>query len=238
MNDKKKNILNNVFNNFYYTNDALIYKFLKDGTLDKLINKINNRKTKCPTSNFAKKEYLTSEEQFLDVLNNFIIMFDKDFYFLGQYRTSILNIVLHFDENYKFLLSKNYCRDNSFITYYEYSTKKYIITGFFNTIKLLYSKSYLLQKLLSDEKINPKYLNLKKKENVNKLYELLRKLALANANEYHLFYIFNDLKQAINKKDIKNSNKKKESTIEKNIFHFEVIIYNYNKKKKFINMFL
>ena len=43
------------------------------------------------------KGFLTSEEQFLDLLNNFIARFKTDFYFLGSYEMLILQLVL---ENY------------------------------------------------------------------------------------------------------------------------------------------
>ena len=108
---RKDKMLKIVFNGDYNSNDAIIYKFLLKSTLDELIGKLNDKKTKCIKSticNYTGKGFLTSEEQFLDLLNNFIARFKTDFYFLGSYEILILQLIL---ENGK----------NDFIKYFKYN---------------------------------------------------------------------------------------------------------------------
>ena len=102
---RKDKMFKIVFNGDYNSNDAIIYKFLLKSTLDELIGKLNDKKTKCIKSiicNYTGKGFLTSEEQFLDLLNNFIARFKTDFYFLGSYEVLILQLIL---ENGKMMIS-------------------------------------------------------------------------------------------------------------------------------------
>jgi len=72
---KEKKIKKIVFNGDFSSNDALIYKFLINHTLDDVIKNITPEKTNCiknTISNCTKKGYLTCYEQFLDILNNTI----------------------------------------------------------------------------------------------------------------------------------------------------------------------
>ena len=49
-----------------------IYQLIQSGKLDKIIDKITDEKTDTKVSSIVKKGYLTGNEQFLDILSNFI----------------------------------------------------------------------------------------------------------------------------------------------------------------------
>lgn len=227
--------------NSNFTNDAYIYKLLKNKILDNFIIKLDNRKTNTTTKSIIKKGYLTANEQFIDLLNNFIICLDTDFYFLGKYRNIIIEIILGYEENYKFILCKNYWGDNSFIPYFKYNIKKIIVTGFYNNIKMLIDESEDIKGLLKIEKINFDKISLKQKKDVDKLYNLLKYLTVANSNKYCLLYLFTDFDVSVNEiiktyelttKKVVNANKKHY------IIQWEMIIKNYYIKKDAISYIL
>lgn len=87
---KIKSALYNELNssNYNYLFPDLIKKLINQRTLDNLIVHINNTKTITNTKciNNTKKEYLTGNEQFLILLENFINQFQNDFFFLNKTR--------------------------------------------------------------------------------------------------------------------------------------------------------
>lgn len=227
--------------NHKYLNNALIYQFLNTKILDSYIIKLDNLKTYTNSKSIIKKGYFTSEEQFLDILNNFIIYLERDFFFLGKYKKIIIEIIIEYKKNNEFLFCKNYWGNNYYIPYFEYNIKKFILTGFYNNLKILVSKSPQVNKLLKNKSINIKKISLNNKNNVTDLYNLLIALSLCNSNQFSLLYLFEDFNNSVNKlhNSYKTDTNKSLEIMEKQfIIQWEIIIGNYEKKKDAISYIL
>ena len=57
-------------------NGGRIYQLINSGVLDKAIDRITEEKTPTIITTIIKKGYLTGNEQFIDMINNFIYYFD------------------------------------------------------------------------------------------------------------------------------------------------------------------
>ncbi|MBR1416761.1 MAG: hypothetical protein IJ572_02970 [Bacilli bacterium] len=228
MNKSKKLISKLVLQDDYYGNDVLIYKYLNCGLLDKYIKQLNPHIIKCHITS-SKKKYFDKEEQFIDLLHHFIRFFDNDFYYLGKYRAMILGIILEFNENYQFLLSNKYWGDNTNNIYFEKSIKKFIVTGFYNSLTY-YKKSNIIKRFLTKNNIDIQTFNIEEDKNIEQLYKILKLLSFANATEFKVIYIFDDLNLVIQHRNIKH----KDLTIDNEISALETMIKKYEKKEKFI----
>ncbi|MDD2494528.1 MAG: hypothetical protein PHE29_04970 [Tissierellia bacterium] len=222
-------------------NDVYIYKLLKNEILDNYIIKLDNQKTSTNSKSIVKKGYLTSDEQFIDLLNNFILYLDKEFYFLGTARNIIIETILRYEKNNKFLFCKHYWGNNDFIPYFKYNIKKFVITGFYNNLKILADESLDIKTLLMQEKIKINKISLRHIKDIDKLYKLLKSITICNANKYCLLYLFSDFNITVD--DIKKTYKftiNKSIKINKSqyIMQWEMIIKNYHSKKDAISCIL
>lgn len=243
---RKERMFDFVFNGDYSSNDALIYKFLLKTTLDELIGKLDNTEVKCIKSNlcnYTRKGFLTSEEQFLKLLDFFMIEFKRDFYFLGTCDSFILELILEKTKNNKILLSKEYYGNNKNVEKYKFNFKKMIISAFVENLRVLSKISRKLDDFLKRKKININKMNLKKEKDVNKFYKLLRELSLGSNNEWCCYFLFKHYRDDIrNANELEDNNEVKRNQIQsilKNYaVQYEIAIENYNKKKDGIDILL
>ena len=224
---RKDKMLKIVFNGDYNSNDAIIYKFLLKSTLDELIGKLNDKKTKCIKSticNYTGKVFLTSEEQFLDLLNNFIARFKTDFYFLGSYEILILQLIL---ENGK----------NDFIKYFKYNIEKYIVTAFYDNLKSVTEVSDKVKYFLKEKGIKINKISLRHHDDVSKLYKLLRELSVSNHDTWSSLFLFSSLqKQILEMKDEIDIMDCSIRLLENYALQYEIAIKNYYTNKRQIKI--
>ena len=224
---RKDKMLKIVFNGDYNSNDAIIYKFLLKSTLDELIGKLNDKKTKCIKSticNYTGKVFLTSEEQFLDLLNNFIARFKTDFYFLGSYEILILQLIL---ENGK----------NDFIKYFKYNIEKYIVTAFYDNLKSVTEVSDKVKYFLKEKGIKINKISLRHHDDVSKLYKLLRELSVSNHDTWSSLFLFSSLqKQILEMKDEIDIMDCSIRLLENYALQYEIAIKNYYRNKRQIKI--
>ena len=224
---RKDKMLKIVFNGDYNSNDAIIYKFLLKSTLDELIGKLNDKKTKCIKSticNYTGKVFLTSEEQFLDLLNNFIARFKTDFYFLGSYEILILQLIL---ENGK----------NDFIKYFKYNIEKYIVTAFYDNLKSVTEVSDKVKYFLKEKGIKINKISLRHHDDVSKLYKLLRELSVSNHDTWSSLFLFSSLqKQILEMKDEIDIMDRSIRLLENYALQYEIAIKNYYRNKRQIKI--
>ena len=224
---RKDKMLKIVFNGDYNSNDAIIYKFLLKSTLDELIGKLNDKKTKCIKSticNYTGKGFLTSEEQFLDLLNNFIARFKTDFYFLGSYEILILQLIL---ENGK----------NDFIKYFKYNIEKYIVTAFYDNLKSVTEVSDKVKYFLKEKGIKINKISLRHHDDVSKLYKLLRELSVSNHDTWSSLFLFSSLqKQILEMKDEIDIMDRSIRLLENYALQYEIAIKNYYRNKRQIKI--
>lgn len=231
----KKELINNDFSYSY-----LIVNMLNKGTLNQLIDKITNTNTKVKVTTITKKNYLSSDEQFLSLLNNFICIFKEDFYFLQNNSDYIIEILLQNEKYTKYLLSKIYIGNNKYIHYFSKNIKKLIIYGFNNNLNNLSKKSLIINKFIKDNNINIKKRMISIKE-IEKSYNILLKLSICNAKELNNYQLFEDVNYYIEQtlKNIKINPKKIIESIEQNyIKNWEFMINKYYEKKEAINILL
>lgn len=212
---KKKKILRIVLNSEYIQNKQLIFTFLLENTLDNYINNLDNNKVKININTVVKKGYLTSEEQFLSILDSFI-----------TYLLSIINNIKLLEkifdmcvnnEHGKILLSKKYIFDNDNINYFYNKFNLMIINNFYNNIFAL--KRELMYELDTIDIKVEKY-NINNPQNIKKIAQLLGDICFINRDrEYMLLSMFNSI-----------------DTISKELFinHFEILLSNYLKNINFI----
>lgn len=239
---RKDKMLEIVFNGDYNSNDAIIYKFLLSSTLDELIGRLNDKKTKCIKSticNYTGKGFLTSEEQFLDLLNNFIVRFKTDFYFLGSYEMLILQLILENGKNDDFLLCKNYWGNNDFIKYFKYNIEKYIVTAFYDNLKSVAEVSDKVKYFLKEKGIKINKISLRHHDDVSKLYKLLRELSVSNHDTWSSLFLFSSLqKQILEMKDEIDIMDRSIRLLENYALQYEIAIKNYYSKKDAISILL
>lgn len=243
---RKERMFDFVFNGDYSSSDALIYKFLLKTTLDELIGKLDNRKVKCikcNICNFTRKGFLTSEEQFLKLLDFFMVEYKRDFYFLGTCDPFILELILENTKSNKILLAKEYYADNKNALNYKYNFKKMIISAFVENLKVLSKISKKVDDFLKIKKININKMNLQKEKDVNKIYRLLRELSLGSNNEWCCYFLFKYYKNDIRKtNELENNSEVRENQIkcilENYAVQYEIAIENYEKKKDGISILL
>lgn len=231
----KKILINNKFSESYIINNMLTKE-----TLDKLINKITNSKAKVNVTTLTKKNYLTNNEQFLYLINNFIYIFKDEFYFLQNNLNYIIETLLQDEKNTKYLLCKKYIGNNKYTEYFSNNTKKLIIYGFYNNIKTLSKKSITIKNFSINNNIKLTKKTLSNKD-LDNIYTLLKKLSLSNAKELNNYQLFENIDHYVKEtlKNKKYNNKNIKNIIKQNyINNYEFMINNYETKKEAVNILL
>lgn len=242
MQTNKKEDLKKIVLETNYPYSMWIYKLIQEDRFEKTIKKIDNVGVPC---NVNPKEITSADEQFLQLLNRFINFFNNSFYFLHTdvyfYITRII------DSNYskleKYLLSKHYLGDNSYIPFFQDSAYRIIVTNFVKLLPL--SKN--LQKLFKKEKIAIKSINGYTLEEILKINNLLSNIVLANHNHsFTASILFEDVQKNLNqtiklmqKKNVDENliNERRASSTEFFLGQVDFLIKNYNKKKEYIFLF-
>lgn len=217
--------------------NGILYKIIQNGYLDKVINKITDDKVITPTTSITKKGYLTGNEQFLDILNSFVIYFDRIFTPV-MYKEACVSFVLE-KETPKFLLSKKYCHDNDNLEDFIKEYKRLMVNNVANTLPAIYD--YLDQKVMNEFKLEP-LMNINDDEVVERILRFMIAMSWSNVDEYAVISLFSRIKVALNKVKPSKKNDNKEAVI-KNMngvvnhyaMHYSIMIENYKKKKKYIN---
>ena len=163
----------------------MIKQLLHDGTLDEHIKLLDRKKIDTHNSPVLKKDYLTSEEHFIYLLDIFISYFLERINNIELVKT-VLSECIKNDIN-KELLSKNYYFTNEYLDRYIYNFNLMIIKNF-------YDNSLAFKEELKNEyKIigyNPKKINISKPEDTEKMIELLSEMVFVNKSRYMILSLF------------------------------------------------
>lgn len=175
-------------------NKSFIIRFLLEDTLDSYIEKLDDDIVLIEIDSFVKKGYLTSEEQFISILDNFITYF-LDIVSDVNFGENIFKVCIN-TKVWDIFLDKKYFYDNDNMEYFYYH---------FNLLKddLIYE----LDSLALD--INR--FDVKRKGDVKKVATLLNDICFVNkSRSYMLFSLFNKMdhsrKLALNHFEILFSN--------------------------------
>lgn len=232
--ERKKELEDVALNMQYCTNGGIIYKLINDNALNDAISKLDDEPVNLHSSSLIKKGYLTANEQFIDMLNNFIHYLDFDLAILGSKKEAIIKALFENDTP-EFVLCKKDWGDNNFIPYFTYNIRKFIVTGFFNTVKRLYAikPDFFRQLSISDK------LDLTSEDDVNKLYDLIVKISWCNLNEFGLYYIYLDINKYDPIRSKNTTDKEFNDRINDYYFmHFDRLIENYMAKRDKLSDFL
>lgn len=158
-------------------NKSFIIRFLLEDTLDSYIEKLDDDIGLIEIDSFVKKGYLTSEEQFISILDNFITYF-LDIVSDVNFGENIFKVCIN-TKVWDIFLDKKYFYDNDNMEYFYYNL---------NLLKddLIYE----LDSLALD--INR--FDVKRKGDVKKVATLLNDICFVNkSRSYMLFSLFNKM---------------------------------------------
>lgn len=225
----KDEIINNNKNSQHH---YLILKLLNQGNINDLVNKITDTKVKISVTSLTKKNYLSGNEQFLSLLNNFIYTFKENFYFLNNNFDYIIELLLQNEKYTTYLLCKRYIGDNKNIKYFSYNIKRLTTYGFYYNIKKLAKKSELINQFAKDNNLNLRKNIIDSEEGLDYLYNALLKLSICNAKELNNVLLFEDTKHYYNQfvTKYKFTNTTKKNIYDHYIRMWEKMINNYYKK--------
>ena len=223
----------------HYSYAYIIKHLLEKNILEKLITNINDTKTITNTRCLSKtkKGYLTGNEQFLMLLDDFIYMFKDDFYFLNKIDLFIIESLLKNSKYNKYLLCKKYIGNNKFINFFNNNYKKNVIYGFCKSLKKLAPSSNKIQQFIIDSNI--KQLSVDK--NFDQLFNILLELSLCNIKMFNIPYLFEDVDTYINEKKLLYKGDiltLKIATYNFYIAEWEMMIDNYYKKIEAVKIIL
>lgn len=105
-NIKTREIMMNMSLHTNYINSSTIYILLNSKGLDYYIKNVSIEETVINYKSSVKKRILNSNEQFLDLLDHFIMWFTDEFYFIEKTKMLMLETILNYHQNDEYLCSK------------------------------------------------------------------------------------------------------------------------------------
>lgn len=188
---KKKRITEVVLNSRTLINKFLILDLLYNNHLDGYIYDLNEDKIYITVPTIIKKKYLTGYEQFLCILDNFII------YFLNIFNNvelsyTVLPLCIKNDKN-NVLLTKKYFYDNSYIKYFNTEFNTMIISNFYNNCLIL--REYLVD-FFKMVDIDIENINIDNRDDMEKIIRLLEEVCFVNRNRYGIMALFEKINDA------------------------------------------
>lgn len=233
---KKNNLLKVVRSQRNYDYSSyLIERLIKEKRLNYLIEKIDNIKVKLHNSNIEKRDYFTSEEQFISILDKFIHYFKGNFIMpdvISDY--SIRNILTINNPNLDFLFSKVYVYDNDYIEYFKNQFNRAIVYSFIFNLNKFKHCSTTIENFI--EKYNLNTNNMSNKD-IEKNAIILKKLVLSNYKEMNLTLLFLNYQFYFDDRK-RNSWQKENISFQFFITIYEMFIEIYYKKEKAIDEFI
>ena len=217
---RKQNV-KNVLLTSNLQNIGNIWQLFNDNYLDKFINKLNDETVIINSYLDKNKNYLTSEEQFLQILDNYITFFNNKFTFVIL-REIILKLIF-INNNSEFLLCKKYIGDNNQINYFKQNYILFTIETFYKNCQKLYN---FLEKDLNSIDININKININNNDDAKKILDILINLCIINKNSYDIIYLF---------KDIDNNHKMTNSIYDIYVVQWKNLIKNYHQNINFLN---
>lgn len=217
---RKQNV-KNVLLTSNLQNIGNIWQLFNDNYLDKFINKLNDETVIINSYLDKNKNYLTSEEQFLQILDNYITFFNNKFTFVIL-REIILKLIF-INNNNEFLLCKKYIGDNNQINYFKQNYILFTIETFYKNCQKLYN---FLEKDLNSININIDKININNNDDAKKILDILINLCIINKNSYDIIYLF---------KDIDNNHKMTNSIYDIYVVQWKNLIKNYHQNINFLN---
>lgn len=212
-------------------NGGRIYQLINSNVLDKAIDKITDEKTPTIVTSIIKKGYLTGNEQFIDMLNNFIYYFDSKFPTI-EHKDLMIELIFE-NQIPEFLLCKKYWGDNSNMQYFIDNMNKAIVYNFNETLLFIDDKIIFKGFIKNIQK-----LDINNKQDLDKVVNFMKKLLWTNIGSYSVMYLFQSFYLKV--RNFQKNNKKKNQleaykcVIKDVRMHFEILIDSYYKHKEIL----
>lgn len=187
----RKKIMKKTIEKNFTENSSFIYLLITTGKLDPIIEQLDEEDIVLNTTSLIPKGYLTSEEQFLMVIEHIIHRIHIDFWFLKRSGNTITTFILTDKHSTPLLLSKKYIGNSEFISYYDLEVKKACIISFYHTLMYI-DKTDLINTFLEENQISLEDFDLDNIDHINRLYQCFRLICLCNCNTYELMYLFGE----------------------------------------------
>ena len=206
---KKKEIIKNTLN--MDSVGRTINFYVESGFLDSIIKELNDDESipNVLVLENTKKGYLTSIQQFCEILAHLQRSFDKSFPAIYE-KEKYFEMLIR-DKIPEFLLSKKYIGDADNVSYYKLEVEKFFTENMYANIKLIYSDYKCLFKKLKIQE----NMTLDDYDNVHNLFIFMKELVWCNYDKPQLEYVFSTLLDGL-KIVTKGKSKAEISEIEKN----------------------
>lgn len=234
-----------------YVSEVFISKLLDSNKLDYLIEQLDDEIVICNNTSLTKKGYFSSEEQFLNLLDNFIHHLETTFFVLEN---SFLFAILEemFESKYcNIFLFKYHWGDNNYLHEYIIGFNKIIINNFVKNLIYLNFEDKI--SIFRDDNIIISLENIKKILNdesyIDEIIVFLRDILMCNIkNQFQVIYLFMNIEKHIMEfqEKLKKEKKVNDLTLQQNkncLLHFyrnvwEILYRNYEKKVKYVHLLL
>lgn len=222
---KKDKLREIVLKDDYY--DIGIYRLLDKEYLDPIIDKLDDINV---VSNVNSKEVVTSEEQFIGLLNRFILFFKSEFLNIPHAYNYVFEELIsnNIDLFTKYLTSKYYLGDNKYNIFFEDSINRLSVANFIKNCSYL----DILKKFMIKNGFKIKSIEKYSTEEILAISKLVSNITYAYNNNFHLILLFEDVEGFIRKNEVPEKYKK--TLLEGFIRKYEIIISEYNNKKDLI----
>lgn len=242
--EQKKENLKWIILNSKHNYDLLIYRLLNKQCLDEIIDCIDDIPV---TSNVDPKEIITANEQFIILLNRFILCYKRTFYMQNLDEFIIEYIIESNIEQMKiYLLSKYYQGDNNYISFFNDNIYRIMVHNFIENANHI----SIIQDILKKTHIPIKKISNYNLEEIYKIKNILSDLVFCCTDKLPAAYLFKLLDLEYSKCEKKYLQGKKNNETEwknfkihkKNIFNqfqiqYKIIFEEYKKRKKYLSHF-
>lgn len=182
----RKNKIKKFLYNGKIENSIIIFHLLNNNSLDFLISKLKKGKVITNKKFNNGKRYLTKEQQFISLLNQFITIAKYQFYFLDNVK---FNLILEkfITSNYKevFLLKHSW-ENSEFIDEYNLYFEKTMISNFIFNVKYC---NDLFNNIFKKEKIDITSIDLENisEIDINKILNILREVLYTSFFKFEIY---------------------------------------------------
>lgn len=231
----KKVVLKNIILNNEFSYDMTVYRLINTNCLDAIISKIDNLSVVC---NVNPNNNISANEQFLRLLNRFVICFKNIFPIINGSSEFVIENIINSNQYMveKYLLSKHYLGDNAYSDFFYHSIYRLFINNFISNSKYISH----IDKLLKKEKIKLKKMADYTFDEIHKIKDLLVRLVFCSPDRYCSLYLFYNIDYEINKYLSSIDNEKnccEYKIIEYFKVQYDFIIKDYETKKKYLKYF-
>ena len=182
---KKQKIKKHIIKSSRVVHKVMILQLISDGNLDNIIYKLNNKIVEVNCNCLEKKGYISSEEHFIYIIDNFITYFLNIFNYSDMTK-EIVSLCINSDCNNIFT-SKEYLFNNDNIEYYRYNYNLIIVNNFYNNCLILQKD---LEQEFANCNLNIKKIDIKNNDSILKLVMLLEELNFVNKNYFAQLSLF------------------------------------------------